>query len=162
MSTRSLLFLGFVMACVVAFSAISFNESLAQPAEPAVDDGSEDPYDEKKAGGLDYEEEQLPVELTKEDILKVINERKGIKACYNKELQTDHNLKGRVVVNFTIELDGKVSGAKAVRQATKMKNKKVVDCVVDQVSQLRFPERTKGPRQEINFPFKFEPEKEKK
>ncbi len=162
MSRKSLLILAFVMVCAVALFAVSAGESVAQPAAPSDDAGvSDDPYDEKE-GGIDYEEEEKPIELTKGEILKVINGRNGIKACYEKELQTDHSLKGRVVVNFTIEVNGTVTGAKAVRRATKMKNKKVVDCVVEQVALLRFPERVKGPRQEINFPFKFEPEKEKK
>ncbi|RJO65786.1 MAG: hypothetical protein C4523_15450 [Myxococcales bacterium] len=138
-------------------------EKAAEPAEPKDEakeagqgEATDDYYEEEQAGGIHYEEEAQV--LDKETIKDVIDKRQtGILYCYEKELQTNQKLKGRMLVNFTIQLDGAVAEVKLVADKTEIKDKKVTDCVLDIVKSFRFPARKAGEPIEINYPFNFQP-----
>jgi len=120
----------------------------------------DDAYDEDAAGEI-AAVEKAPIILDKDDILPVLKNRySSVRACYETQLQTQQDLKGRLLVTFDIKADGKVKNAKADKTST-MKNKKVVDCTLKIIKSLRFPKRPKGEDQTVRFPFNFQP-KEKK
>lgn len=130
---------------------------LDQAKTPPTGEEGDDYYDEEQAGGIHYEDQEVQV-LDKETIRKVIDGRnKSIAYCYEKELQTTRKLKGRVVVNLTIQLDGVVKGVKVVKDKSTLKNKKVRNCIIDIMKSLRFPVRKTGEPIEINYPFVFKP-----
>gem|GEM_PF-1816954 len=116
--------------------------------------------DEGRTVGMDYKEDEGVVVLDREEILKVINVKTtSIRSCYETALQTNQSLQGKLMVNFFIELDGSVSGAKIVEDKSTMKEKKVNECVMEIVKNMRFAPRKKGEPMEINFPFNFQPKK---
>jgi len=91
--------------------------------------------------------------LTKAEIDKVVRSRLGlIRACYQKELDRTRGLGGQVAVKFTISPDGSVSKANVDSSRTTLKNAAVNDCVVRQISKLRFPAKGGGV---VNYPFNF-------
>lgn len=92
--------------------------------------------------------------LTHAQILKVIKSRKSaIKNCYERQLQRQKGLGGKIVVRWKIVADGGVKGAKV--RTTSMRNGRVEDCIVRQISRLRFPKPKGGVTAVVNFPFIF-------
>ena len=88
--------------------------------------------------------------------------------CYEKELQKDPKLQGKVIVKFVIAPDGSVSTATTVRSilddpAGYLDNPAVEDCVKKIVLAILFPEakeRSSWFRAEdvvVKYPFVFSP-----
>lgn len=93
-------------------------------------------------------------QLDREIIQRVIREnRRGVVACYNQELQRDPDLEGRVVVAFVIAPSGQVAGA-SIREST-LNSPSVEDCVARRFRQMRFPEPRGGGTVNVNYPFTF-------
>ena len=102
-------------------------------------------------------EDDTPQYLDKEIIGNAIKRRyTAIKFCYQKELNRDKNLKGTVVVEFAIQLSGKVDKVKINEKRSTLKKSAVRNCIVDKIKLLEFPERTKGEPQIVTFPFRFD------
>ncbi|KAB2887473.1 MAG: AgmX/PglI C-terminal domain-containing protein, partial [Kofleriaceae bacterium] len=91
--------------------------------------------------------------LTKEEIDKVVKSRAGlIKACYQKELDKQKGLGGKLVVKFTIAPAGDVTKAAPDNSKSSLQNTAVSDCVVRQIMKLKFPAKGGGV---VNYPFIF-------
>lgn len=91
--------------------------------------------------------------LTKEEIDKVVKSRAGlIKACYQKELDKQKGLGGKLVINFSIDAGGSVTKAKPDGGKSSLQNASVSDCVVRQIFKLKFPAKGGGV---VNYPFIF-------
>ncbi len=76
-----------------------------------------------------------------------------IRWCYEKELNKDPKLFGRIVINFIISGTGAVSSSKVNR--TTMGNQNVESCVADQIKKIRFPAPKGGGIVIVNYPFVF-------
>ena len=76
-----------------------------------------------------------------------------IRWCYEKELNKDPKLFGRIVINFIISATGAVSSSKV--QRTTMGNATVESCVADQIKKIRFPAPKGGGIVIVNYPFVF-------
>lgn len=76
-----------------------------------------------------------------------------IRWCYEKELNKDPKLFGRIVINFIISATGAVSSSKVAR--TTMGNSTVESCVADQIKKIRFPAPKGGGIVIVNYPFVF-------
>ncbi|MGI6393887.1 MAG: AgmX/PglI C-terminal domain-containing protein [bacterium] len=76
-----------------------------------------------------------------------------IRWCYEKELNKDPKLFGRIVINFIISGTGVVSSSKVNR--TTMGNQNVESCVADQIKKIRFPAPKGGGIVIVNYPFVF-------
>ncbi len=81
---------------------------------------------------------------------------RAIQACYERSLQQNPNAAGRVVVRFTIETSGTVSGATAVENSTG--DPGVATCVVGTVSRFRFSPGPSGGSVTVSYPFVFAPQ----
>ncbi len=79
---------------------------------------------------------------------------RGVKYCYEKELKRNPKLQGKIVVLFTIGMNGFVKKAKI--QATTMHNYNVESCIVRMVLRWRFPRPEKG-SVTVSYPFIFTP-----
>jgi hypothetical protein len=91
--------------------------------------------------------------LTKEEIDKVVKSRAGlIKACYQKELDKQKGLGGKLVVKFSISPGGDVTKAAPDSGKSSLQNAAVNDCVVRQIMKLKFPAKGGGV---VNYPFIF-------
>lgn len=77
-----------------------------------------------------------------------------VRYCYEKQLQTNPTLGGKVTVKFTIGADGKVVDV----TATGMNNPALESCVADVIRSIRFPATNSG-KVVISYPFVFQPGK---
>ncbi len=76
-----------------------------------------------------------------------------IRWCYEKELNKDPKLFGKIVINFIISKTGQVSSSKVQRST--MGNENVESCVADQIKKIRFPAPKGGGIVIVNYPFVF-------
>ncbi len=81
---------------------------------------------------------------------------RAIQACYEHSLRQNPNAAGRVVVRFTIETSGTVSGATAVENSTG--DPAVATCVVGTVGRFRFSPGPAGGSVTVSYPFVFAPQ----
>ncbi len=92
--------------------------------------------------------------LDKEIIRKVVRQhRREIKYCYEKELQKNKKLKGRVVVQFTISPSGDVVAA-LITEST-LGNTNVEQCMQGKIRRWTFPSPKGGGVVKVNYPFNF-------
>ena len=93
-------------------------------------------------------------QLDREAIQRVINQhRREIVACYERELQRDPNLAGRIEVAFVIDPSGSV--ARSNIASTTMNSSAVEQCITARVSRWRFPEPRGGGIVRVTYPFNF-------
>ncbi|MBX3251212.1 MAG: TonB family protein [Myxococcales bacterium] len=80
----------------------------------------------------------------------------AIQRCYETELRRNPTLAGKVTVQFTIEVRGNVTGARATENTTG--SPAVADCVVSTVSRFRFNPGPEGGSVSFSYPFVFAPQ----
>ena len=91
----------------------------------------------------------------KGDIESVIKARTGsIKFCYERELQMQTDLTGRVVVRLKIGANGAVTDASS---SGNMPSKSVHSCVVKAMRALKFKPPAGGGACVVSYPFNFQP-----
>jgi TonB family protein len=90
--------------------------------------------------------------LDKEIIRRVVRQhRREIKFCYEQQLQKNKNLKGRVVVKFTISATGSV--VSAVVKESSLNDAAVERCMTGKIRRWVFPEPKGGGIVIVNYPF---------
>lgn len=93
--------------------------------------------------------------LSKEVIGQVIRRHSNeIKYCYERELQKDPNLQGKVAVMFTIDGSGSVSDA-SVTEDTVGSSGAVSKCMTQRIRRWRFPEPKGGGQVIVTYPWVF-------
>lgn len=81
--------------------------------------------------------------LSREQIERVVRRHsRGIRYCYERELQDNAELEGAIVVNFTIDLDGQV-GSRSI-ESDSMGNRTIQSCLLREFGRMRFPEPDGG------------------
>ena len=91
----------------------------------------------------------------KADIKRVIRARTGsFKHCYERRLQLNNTLAGRVVGRLTIGSSGQVLSATT---SGSMPDKKVHACVAKQLKKLKFKPPENGGKCVVSYPFSFKP-----
>ncbi|MCB9678895.1 MAG: TonB family protein [Alphaproteobacteria bacterium] len=78
-----------------------------------------------------------------------------IRYCYQRQLQRNPGLGGKLVVKFTIAKNGAVSSA-SVKSST-LGNAEVDQCVTDRIRRLQFAEPRGGGIAIVSYPFLFSP-----
>jgi outer membrane biosynthesis protein TonB len=92
--------------------------------------------------------------LDKEIIRRVIRRNIGpIRLCYERQLDRNPKLAGRISTLFTIAGDGSVQ--KAQTQSSTMNDTDVEDCIVRAVCNWRFPEPNGKGYVVVSYPFNF-------
>jgi TonB family protein len=81
---------------------------------------------------------------------------RAIQRCYERELRNNPSLAGRVMVRFTIEERGTVSGARATENTTG--SPAVAACVVNTIRRFRFNPGPEGGSVQFAYPFVFAPQ----
>ena len=81
---------------------------------------------------------------------------RAIQTCYERELRNNPTLAGRVLVRFTIQTTGTVSGARATENSTG--SPAVATCVVRTISRFRFNPGPEGGSVTFAYPFVFAPQ----
>jgi hypothetical protein len=83
--------------------------------------------------------------------------RQQARDCYEKGLKQVPNLKGDLVIHFTLKPNGKVKEATLNRERSTITEPSVVNCVIDVIKSLEYPKSSKGFESTINYPFNFNP-----
>jgi hypothetical protein len=92
--------------------------------------------------------------LSKDVIGKVIRKHwNEIKYCYEKELQKDPNLEGKVAMMFVIDGTGHVSEVSVQQDTTN--NGQVADCMANKIKRWIFPEPQGGGQVVVTYPWIF-------
>ncbi|MCC7074631.1 MAG: AgmX/PglI C-terminal domain-containing protein [Deltaproteobacteria bacterium] len=92
-------------------------------------------------------------ELSKEEIMKVINQHIGeIQFCYEKQLRTTPGLAGRVVLEWTVNPQGRVSVVKVAQSS--LASSEATNCMISKLKTWKFPS-PRGGAVTIVFPFVF-------
>ncbi|MFW5968051.1 MAG: TonB family protein, partial [Persicimonas sp.] len=92
--------------------------------------------------------------LDKEIIRRVVRQhRREIAACYERELQKDKSLSGRVKVKFVISANGSVMSASVSESS--LDNSTVEQCITGKIRQWGFPDPEGNGIVEVNYPFNF-------
>lgn len=91
-------------------------------------------------------------------VVRMIKTRiKAIQRCYENELRRNPSLSGKVVVEFTIQTTGSVTGAKSSTNTTG--DPAVAACVVSTISRFRFNDPAPvGGSVSFSYPFVFAPQ----
>ncbi|MCO4762679.1 MAG: AgmX/PglI C-terminal domain-containing protein [Myxococcales bacterium] len=93
-------------------------------------------------------------ELPKKVIQKYIRRKMGaIKACYQKGLQSNPNLSGKVQVLFLIKPSGAIAGAKV--KDSSLNSSRVEGCILKNVKSWKFPRAKGGGTTKVLYPFRF-------
>lgn len=107
-----------------------------------------------KGGRSEKQAVQRRKELGAEDIRRSVHQQMPrVRACYERVLKGEENLRGRLVMAFSIEPDGSVSSAKVANY--ELGSDKVARCVTHAVGAFRFPEGTEAVA--VEYPMVFEP-----
>ena len=93
--------------------------------------------------------------ITKSDVNSIIiAEMNRFRACYQREFQKDSSLEGEVVIQFSIDTDGAIKGAKL--KTSTLNNSLVEQCILRNFLGLKFPPPAGGTATPIiNYPFIF-------
>ena len=83
--------------------------------------------------------------------------RQKARDCYEKALKQVPNLKGDLVIHFTLRPNGKVKEAMLNRERSTITEPSVVNCVIDVIRSLEYPKSSKGFESSVNYPFNFNP-----
>ncbi|MDF1563513.1 MAG: AgmX/PglI C-terminal domain-containing protein [Deltaproteobacteria bacterium] len=94
--------------------------------------------------------------LDKEVIARIVRRHQNeIKYCYERELQKDPNLYGKIAILWIIDATGAV--AKATVAQTTMGNSEVENCIITRVKRWRFPQPKGGGIVQVTYPWIFKP-----
>lgn len=92
--------------------------------------------------------------IDKEAIRKVIRDnQRQIQACYEKTLNKNPNLYGKVILEWVIIGNGRVANAR-VKSST-LKNSEVEQCIVSRLRTWKFPEPPPDQEALVSYPFLF-------
>ena len=105
------------------------------------------------AGTVEEGESVITGEMDPSIIERLIRANLGyIKWCYEKQLQTQPDIEGKIVVDFIIGVEGLVTSSKA--KSTSMNNPIVEECIARRIKTIKFPSPGAGIVQ-VFYPFIF-------
>lgn len=104
--------------------------------------------------GIVEEETEVGGGLDKDVIAEIIRSQLGqIRYCYERQLSASPDLYGKVMVRFTIGLDGAVAEQRI--GTTTLKNADVEGCILRRVARWKFPNPKGGTSVLVTYPFLF-------
>lgn len=126
-------------------------ETQATGTGAAAVQASLDPGGPPQKPGLDVS--RMPFDA--ESIRQVVKHHMPeIQECYEKVLSdTGTRIEGRVMVAFTIDLNGNVTELKPLPKKSSVKDDRVIDCVVLAVRRFAFPKPPDNRIYPIEYPF---------
>ncbi|HMN67422.1 MAG TPA: AgmX/PglI C-terminal domain-containing protein [Bdellovibrionales bacterium] len=92
--------------------------------------------------------------MDREAIRRVIREHiREIRNCYERELQRSPDLYGKVVLEWDIEEEGRVS--RVVTKSNALGNDNVANCIMSRLKTWKFPDPPKDQIGRVSYPFVF-------
>lgn len=108
-----------------------------------------------KAGGG---EEEFLGSIDREAVRRVVQAgMREIRSCYERQLNKNKGLEGRIVLAWVIAEQGKVLSARV--KNSNMNNKELEECMIGRLKTWRFPEPPAGGHPEVSFPFMLKAQK---
>ena len=99
--------------------------------------------------------------LSRKIIRRVVRQhRRELQYCYEKRLQRDRSLEGRVVVEFTISPAGDVISALVDESRSSLQDSRLGQCLTGKVRHWSFPVDDKPGVVEVVYPFDFHQKRE--
>ena len=93
---------------------------------------------------------------TTESIRKIINDnRSTFKKCYEDERKKAQDLKGTVVLELTMDAEGKLKSSGVNAEESTIKVRAVTDCIVKVAQGLKYPPSSKGLDKDFRYEFGF-------
>jgi len=128
---------------VVAFSGLAVPSERGLSTKPKKGDKPAEP-DKKPPPSDEF--------CNKADIQTQMRKRAGtFRFCYEKELQLEKELAGRLVASFTIDMGGKVKG---LSTSGSLPSKTVAECVKNEIKKVQFAPPAGG-ECVVSWPFQF-------
>ena len=94
--------------------------------------------------------------LSREEIERVVNaHRNEIQFCYQRELQKDPSLFGKISLKWTIVTGGVVQNIKKIENSTGSAS--LETCIRERLSTWAFPAPAGGSQAEVEWPWIFKP-----
>ncbi len=112
--------------------------------------------DKKDKPGKDGAAAPVDDSRTTESIRKIINDnRPAFKKCYEDERKKAQDLKGTVVLELTMDGDGKLTSSGVNAEESTIKVRAVTDCIVKVAQGLKYPPSSKGLDKDFRYQFGF-------
>ncbi len=109
----------------------------------------------KVAARTSFGRPEIDGAMDQKSVVKVVRRRsRAIKRCYEKALKADPNLKGKVTVDWIINMRGRVENAEI--SSDTVHNAAMSQCILKVVRRMRFPKPDGGPVP-VSYPFVFSP-----
>jgi uncharacterized low-complexity protein len=120
------------------------------------DDGDDKAGDDKAGDDKAGDE---PEKRTTEVIQGIVQDnRKAIRACYDKARKQLPDLAGQMTIHFVLDPEGKLKKAELNQERSSLKSPEVVKCAIDALKKIKFPPSSRGMESTINYPFNFKPD----
>jgi hypothetical protein len=104
--------------------------------------------------GIIEEETEIAGGLTKDQISKVIKRNLGqIRYCYERQLSSNPDLHGKILVNFAIGAKGTITKNRIKK--TTLSNSMVEGCILRKMAKWKFPNPVGGTTVKVTYPFLF-------
>jgi TonB family protein len=104
--------------------------------------------------------ESAPETRTTQVIQDVVNQnRPKVRACYDNALKKLPDLKGDLVLKFTLNPEGGVKSIEQDLEKSTLKSPEVAKCAMDEIKSWKFPPSSRGMDTTVNYPFNFKPKK---
>ena len=93
---------------------------------------------------------------TTETLHKIVKDNRAkFKKCYEEERAKAQDLKGSVVLELTLDGDGKIKSIGTNAEESTIKIKAVTDCIVKVAQSLTWPPSSKGLNKDFRYEFGF-------
>jgi hypothetical protein len=135
---------------------MDLNKELNQLEAKQNDKQNDDKQNDKSSSGA-----PSGARARKDSVIKTISDNyPELKSCYQQGLKKDASLKGKVVMGWSIDPQGKVADAEI--QTSQLNNKEVEKCMTDKLSKWHFPRqaRLSGNKDRMTYTFQFMSETE--
>jgi hypothetical protein len=91
-------------------------------------------------------------------IAKILKDnRKPVRACYEKALKDIPDLKGDMVIHFQLNPEGKIKKIELNVEKSTLKSPAVADCAIAEIKKLTFPPSSRGMDTTVNYPYNLNP-----
>lgn len=86
--------------------------------------------------------------------LAISRRNRGFVQCYERGLKLRAGLKGKIVLEWSIDMNGRVDDVRVISDS--IRSSEVLDCIVELLKRTRFP-KASGGSVTVKFPFVFQP-----
>ena len=131
---------------------------VACASKPRVDTHPDPMPVSTQINGLDEAEvkSESPTRIDREGIRGVFLEhQQTLNDCYVEALKKNKKLEGKVVLNFSIMDEGKVSAAKVDEKRSQLNNQKLSECLVNHLKLWTFPPPPPKQTVQVYYPLAF-------